>query len=1016
VLGAATALAALLAGMPAVLVAVAGWPLPNAVPTWQQISDLLTGPYLSDEFLIDVLACAGWVCWGLLTLSAVLDITAAVLRLPVPQIPGLRPAQALVGALIAALTVAPLLLRPADTLVQARPAITHSATHTVPTSAVDLTGTLTLIVNGTSYIHPVHPGDTLWDIADAWLGDPHRWPEIYRLNAGRHFPDVGGALTDPDLILPGWHLRLPGDARPPTSTSRPEPTPQQKGTVPRTATPPTGPTGTSPSTPPTTTRASSPTVPTTSEATPAPAAASAETLVPEPATAASTPEPTRNPQPTSADGHPGPGRSTDGVQLPGGWISLPFAAALAAAAALAWRRRSRRYRVDALTPPDPADAPDARALPDAPTAAGTHDPDADLADVDDPLPLPASVIAARRQVRRLAPDLLHPARPGPTVGDVAEAHRTGAPAPASRPPGPDGPVLAGLPTPLPTDGLALTGPGAPDAVRALLVATLTAGGPDDGDAQGHVVIPRDTWQRLLAVTTTADRNAGTSPVQPRPQPAPDPTRLPRLTVTTDLDEALTRIEADLIARRRLLLDCDAPDVAAYRTDPDHEPVPLTLLITAPPGPEHTDRLTAATRLGTDLNVATVILGPGTTTTTLTVYADGHLPTPAADGAPARLAVLDVDTALDLLHGLSGPPPAPSAQPSPAQPAPTAPPAAPTVSASPAAEPSAPSAAAASPTATGPIQDRHPTGAVTPPAPLPRRPAGPVPPGRHAPAPPTAAPHPARTAARVLGTPVILMPDGTPTDSVREIALELLTYLAVHRDGATIGDIKKALYPEATPDRARQRLSTDLANLRNRLRHAHPTTGNSNSNGTGTGTGDKLADPVINTGGHYHLNPDIVDVDWWHVQDAVTRTKQATTPHEQSAALTDALAWHHGPLADNLPYDWMSHASHHVRRTGSWIHARLAILLADSDPHRAAALLETACTQDPYDEELARLALQAHARTGNTTAVKTRMSRLRGALDELDEAPDERTEALAKRLLTDLGARRPTATQPRPSRP
>ncbi len=53
-------------------------------------------------------------------------------------------------------------------------------------------------------------GDTLWDIADEQLGDPTAWPEIWEDNAG---DDMGGGRTfdDPDLILPGWELDLPGD-------------------------------------------------------------------------------------------------------------------------------------------------------------------------------------------------------------------------------------------------------------------------------------------------------------------------------------------------------------------------------------------------------------------------------------------------------------------------------------------------------------------------------------------------------------------------------------------------------------------------------------------------------------------------------------------------------------------------------------------------------------------------------------------------------------------------------------
>lgn len=82
-----------------------------------------------------------------------------------------------------------------------------------------------VIAQGTVQTHTVRRGDTLWDIAGQYLGDPFRWPEIYRRNT-ETVQDPHWIYPDQVLIISGDVAPTPGtpaDTLPPLAAGDPEP-------------------------------------------------------------------------------------------------------------------------------------------------------------------------------------------------------------------------------------------------------------------------------------------------------------------------------------------------------------------------------------------------------------------------------------------------------------------------------------------------------------------------------------------------------------------------------------------------------------------------------------------------------------------------------------------------------------------------------------------------------------------------------------------------------------------------
>ncbi|MDY0810046.1 LysM peptidoglycan-binding domain-containing protein [Kitasatospora purpeofusca] len=94
----------------------------------------------------------------------------------------------------------------------------------------------------------VKPGESLSAIAERELGDAEAWPKLFEANQGVQAPD-GERLTDPDVVVPGMVLSLPG-APAPAPVPAPAPAPEaEQAPAPAPAPPPPAPNTQPPSAP-----------------------------------------------------------------------------------------------------------------------------------------------------------------------------------------------------------------------------------------------------------------------------------------------------------------------------------------------------------------------------------------------------------------------------------------------------------------------------------------------------------------------------------------------------------------------------------------------------------------------------------------------------------------------------------------------------------------------------------------------------------------------------------------------
>lgn len=1006
-------LAALVAGLPAALHALGGFPVPRRVPSWHQIGVTLARPDDGALFL-GAVRWVSWLAWVIFTVSTVAELVAQVRGWQVPRLPVIGAAQALASSLVGAVMVG---LLPGIYQAASAAPLSHAGQVVAvvpgprnPAPAVraaqgSLSGSAWLDssvgqpTGARHRVYTVREGDSLWEIAVRRVGDGERWREIFALNRGRTQPD-GYRLTDPDLIYPGWILTLPSrtslpgrartrgragrrPARPGCSPQRhPAAPPNRSWTLGR---------GRAPHSP----------------------------------------------------GHPvrSPGlrHRPVGIDLPGGGLVGITLAAAISMALVAWRLHRRRIAVPRWpsppAQPEPevpetirtlrrahlrslaADAAEARGEPwpgdaepdDTPPGPAGADDDDGLDEFGAPVSATSQPLAKSAGTRPVPPgSYLATAvtSPLPMAGSPVDAARaadlSGAVLAGRRaaPPGRPLPagtvvfgtrgsteiVLADVARPV----LALIGPGAHAAARALMVGLLTAAAPGPGP-RPQVVIPAADLRALTGNSHQVDVIPGV------PAGLPD-----GLTVAASLPAALDLIETE-IARHQRLCDSDEPSAG------DLAPRRLLAMIAT------VDRHSAArvrTVLETESStrIIGILLGHWPAGNSCVIGADGIVldaTRPGLAGVQASHLPAAATTAmLSLLRGAQG-------HLTPEPPAQARPPGDHSAGANRGPEPGTPPARDVrqdgSADGTGQVGGRdgrtirergHGQVSVSHPA-DPARPQPPVPRGaldermqvpgsERSTRPPEVVPSASQeagkpTAISVLG-PLRITAGGSELTGGLRKARELLAYLAVHPDGASGERISADLWPESTPRHSVAQRTLALRKAREMLR---------------TATARPAARFITLTGDRYRLNPALIDVDLWQFDAALTRAQGTTSEDEQLTALRQVAELYRGPLADGAGYEWVEDYAEHARRRAVDTLARIAAILQLREPEQALRALETAIEHDPYNEAVYQEIMQIQVGLGRPDAAHRTFALLRTRLASLGQTPDPASIQAAGTSQSDL---------------
>lgn len=212
---AAVALAALLIGVPLVLITLVGYPLPTEVPDWGEVADRLAQGRITPETQINALSVVAWLAWANLAFSVVVEAFAALRGARPRPLRSLAATQWLAARLVANLAlIGSVVVSSSGSAAGALPPLPTAAAMIVEAESAPAVAT----VDGDDGAEPsevpeatvlVGRLDTLWSLAEAHLGSGNEWRALRDANVGRTLADGTTLAPGFTQVEKGWTLVVP---------------------------------------------------------------------------------------------------------------------------------------------------------------------------------------------------------------------------------------------------------------------------------------------------------------------------------------------------------------------------------------------------------------------------------------------------------------------------------------------------------------------------------------------------------------------------------------------------------------------------------------------------------------------------------------------------------------------------------------------------------------------------------------------------------------------------------------